>query len=68
MQDYVIPYEFQGLFRIKANSAKEAREFFEACSDEELANTAQFWSDDRTFTPEEYEAAIKETREGPAPA
>ena len=64
---YIIPYEFTGMFRCRAASPEQAREMFEAMSDQELAEEAERWVDDRTFTEAEYADAIKETKEGPAP-
>lgn len=70
VQVYVIPFEYTGFSRIKAASAAEAREMFNAMSDEDRLRDAHYWADDRTFTEAEYDEAIKETVEGPerAPA
>jgi putative intracellular protease/amidase len=53
---YVIPFDYTGLCRIEANSPEEARDLFEAMSDDERLQDADFWADDRTFTEAEYKA------------
>lgn len=56
MTMYIIPFEYSGLCRIEADSPEKARDLFEAMSDDERLNDADFWADDRTFTEEEYKA------------
>ncbi len=68
MQEYLIPYEYSGIYRVRAKSREEAREMFEAMSDQELAEEAGRWVDDRTFTPEEYAEAINAYLEEPQAA
>lgn len=60
---YVIPYHFDGKFTCEAPNEEAARELFEAMSRHELAQDADFWSDDRTFTEDGYARAIKAVRE-----
>ena len=57
---YIIPFEYSGLCQIVADSPEAARDLFEALSDDERLNHADFWAD-RTFTEEEYRAAIAAT-------
>ena len=59
MTRYVIPYEFNGTFICEAATEAEARELFEAMSLHELAQAAELWADDRTFTEDGYARAIK---------
>ena len=53
---YIIPFEYSGLCRIDAHSAEDARDLFEAMSDDERLCHADMWVDDRTFTEAEYKA------------